>query len=69
MYLLHSLIVPFLRFGEVITGGPHFALTSDALKKVLTGQASYEVLQSVFHAVLFSKLDVKILNIIPVAHF
>ncbi|CAM8926915.1 hypothetical protein QQ045_021418 [Rhodiola kirilowii] len=47
-----SLVVPFLRFGEVITGGPHFALTSDALRKVVTGQASYEVLQSVLHALL-----------------
>ncbi|KAI3464250.1 hypothetical protein Pfo_020913 [Paulownia fortunei] len=47
-----SLMVPFLRFGEFITGGPHFPLTSDAFKKVLTGQASQEVLQSIFHALL-----------------
>uniref|UniRef100_A0A5B7C6B4 DUF2062 domain-containing protein n=1 Tax=Davidia involucrata TaxID=16924 RepID=A0A5B7C6B4_DAVIN len=47
-----SLVVPFLRFGEVISGGPHFPLTSDALKKVLTGHASREVLQSIFHALL-----------------
>ncbi|KAG8378562.1 hypothetical protein BUALT_Bualt08G0149800 [Buddleja alternifolia] len=47
-----SLVVPFLRFGEFITGGPHFPLNSDAFKKVLTGQASYEVLQSIFHALL-----------------
>lgn len=46
-----SLIVPFLRFGEVISGGPHFPLTSDALKKVLTGHASREVMLSVAHAV------------------
>lgn len=46
-----SLVVPFLRFGEVIFGGPHFPLTSDALKKVLTGQASHEVILSVVHAV------------------
>ncbi|KAF9587129.1 hypothetical protein IFM89_039646 [Coptis chinensis] len=39
-----SLVVPFLRFGEVISGGTHFPLTSDAFKKVLTGQASREVL-------------------------
>lgn len=26
-----SLVVPFLRLGEVITGGDHFSLTSDAL--------------------------------------
>ncbi|XXG60606.1 hypothetical protein AAC387_Pa04g2470 [Persea americana] len=45
-----SLVVPFLRFGEVISGGPHFPLTSDALKKVVTGQASREVLFSIFHA-------------------
>ncbi|RWR90297.1 Zinc finger, RING-type [Cinnamomum micranthum f. kanehirae] len=47
-----SLVVPFLRFGEVISGGPHFPLTSDALKKVVTGQASREVLFSIFHALL-----------------
>lgn len=47
-----SLVVPFLRLGEVISGGPHFSLTSDALKKVLTGQASREVLVSVCHALL-----------------
>ncbi|XP_073146804.1 uncharacterized protein [Henckelia pumila] len=47
-----SLVFPFLRFGEIITGGPQFALTSDAFKKVLTGQASNEVLQSIFHALL-----------------
>ncbi|KAG9137374.1 hypothetical protein Leryth_017711 [Lithospermum erythrorhizon] len=46
-----SLIIPFLRFGELISGGPHFPLTSDAFKKVLTGQASWEVLHSIFHAV------------------
>ncbi|XP_052202923.1 uncharacterized protein LOC127808429 [Diospyros lotus] len=46
-----SLVVPFLRLGEVISGGSHFPLTSDALKKVLTGQASREVLQSIWHAV------------------
>lgn len=47
-----SLMIPFLRFGEFITGGPHFPLTSDALKKVFAGQASWEVLQSIFHALL-----------------
>nr|ACU14876.1 unknown [Glycine max] len=47
-----SLVVPFLRLGEVISGGSHFPLTSDALKKVLTGQASREVLLSVAHALL-----------------
>ncbi|KAE9620927.1 hypothetical protein Lal_00019030 [Lupinus albus] len=47
-----SLVVPFLRCGEVITAGPHFPLTSDALKKILAGQASREVLLSVAHALL-----------------
>ncbi|KAG6780432.1 hypothetical protein POTOM_013290 [Populus tomentosa] len=46
-----SLVVPFLRFGEVMSGGPPFPLTSDALKKVLTGQASREVILSIAHAV------------------
>ena len=41
----------FLRFGEFIMGGSHFPLTSDALKKVFTGQASREVLLSIAHAV------------------
>ncbi|KAE9454938.1 hypothetical protein C3L33_13156, partial [Rhododendron williamsianum] len=47
-----SLVVPFLRLGEVISGGPHFPLTSDALKKVLTGQASREILYSILNALL-----------------
>ncbi|KAH6763893.1 E3 ubiquitin-protein ligase [Perilla frutescens var. hirtella] len=47
-----SLMIPFLRFGEFVTGGPHFPLSSDALKKVFTGQASWEVLQSILHALL-----------------
>jgi hypothetical protein len=47
-----SLMIPFLRLGEVISCGPHFPLTSDALKKLLTGKASWEVLQSVLHALL-----------------
>ncbi|KAK7322363.1 hypothetical protein VNO77_25742 [Canavalia gladiata] len=47
-----SLVVPFLRFGEFIFGGSHFPLTSDALKKVLTGQASREVILSVAHALI-----------------
>ncbi|XP_068653140.1 uncharacterized protein [Aristolochia californica] len=49
-----SLVVPFLRFGEFISGGPHFPLTADALKKVVTGQASREVLLGVVHALLGS---------------
>ncbi|WCJ34993.1 hypothetical protein M5689_016265 [Euphorbia peplus] len=47
-----SLMIPFLRFGEFITGGPHFPLTTDALKKVLTGKASDEVLLSIAHALM-----------------
>ncbi|BAS91868.1 uncharacterized protein [Oryza sativa Japonica Group] len=47
-----SLIVPFLRFGEVITGSGHFPLTSDAFKKVITGQASKDVMLSIVHAML-----------------
>lgn len=44
-------MIPFLRLGEYVSGGPHFTLTSDALKKVLTGNASWEVLLSIYHAV------------------
>lgn len=51
LILLFSLVVPFLRFGEDISGSNHFPLTSDALRKVVTGQASREVLLSIFHAV------------------
>lgn len=47
-----SLMIPFLRLGELISGGPHFPLTTDTLKKVLTGHASREVLLGVFHALL-----------------
>ncbi|KAK8677725.1 hypothetical protein V6N13_143248 [Hibiscus sabdariffa] len=47
-----SLVVPFLRFGEVLSGGPHFPLTSDALKKVLSDQASSELLFSIARALL-----------------
>lgn len=47
-----SLVVPFLRLGEVVSGGPHFPLTSDALNKVLTGQASREILYSILNALL-----------------
>ncbi|KAL3324500.1 hypothetical protein AABB24_038572 [Solanum stoloniferum] len=47
-----SLVIPFLRLGEYVSGGPHFALTSDALKKVFTGKASWEVLLSIYHALL-----------------
>ncbi|KAL8110126.1 uncharacterized protein LOC141673076 [Apium graveolens] len=47
-----SLIIPFLRLGEFLTGGDHFPLTSDALKMIFKGQASQEILQSVFRAML-----------------
>lgn len=47
-----SLVIPFLRLGESICGGPRFPLTSDAMKKVLTGHASREVLLSIAHALL-----------------
>lgn len=47
-----SLVIPFLRLGEIICGGPRFPLTPNALKKVVTGQASLEVLLAVAHAVI-----------------
>ncbi|KAF8048729.1 hypothetical protein N665_2422s0001 [Sinapis alba] len=47
-----ALVVPFLRLGEKVTVGPHFPLTSDALKKVFTGQASHEVFLSIGNALL-----------------
>ncbi|KVH99366.1 uncharacterized protein LOC112514425 [Cynara cardunculus var. scolymus] len=47
-----SLMIVFLRFGEFLTGGAHFPLTSDALKKVLTGKGSKEILLSVVRAML-----------------
>ncbi|XP_020087854.1 uncharacterized protein LOC109709897 [Ananas comosus] len=47
-----SLVIPFLRLGEAISHGPHFPLTSDALRKVVFGEASREVLVAVFHALL-----------------
>lgn len=47
-----SLLIPFLRLGEAITGSPHFPLTADALKQVLTGHATHEILLSIFHALL-----------------
>ncbi|KAJ0785611.1 hypothetical protein HanOQP8_Chr02g0045141 [Helianthus annuus] len=46
-----SLMVVFLRFGEFVTGGAHFPLTTDALKKVLTGEASTEIFRSILNAV------------------
>ncbi|XP_064960302.1 uncharacterized protein LOC135610131 isoform X1 [Musa acuminata AAA Group] len=45
-----SMVIPFLRLGELITGGRHFPLTSDALSKVVSGQASQGVLIAILHA-------------------
>uniref|UniRef100_A0ACD5TZJ0 Uncharacterized protein n=2 Tax=Avena sativa TaxID=4498 RepID=A0ACD5TZJ0_AVESA len=47
-----SLIIPFLRLGEALTGSPPFPLTSDAFKMVITGHASKDVLLSIGHAIL-----------------
>ncbi|XP_062230484.1 uncharacterized protein LOC133928253 [Phragmites australis] len=47
-----SLIIPFLRLGEAVTGSAHFPLTADALKNVLTGHASKDVLLSIVRAML-----------------
>ncbi|KAJ4775731.1 E3 ubiquitin-protein ligase [Rhynchospora pubera] len=47
-----SLVIPFLRLGESISGGSHFPLTKDALKLVATGEASSEVLLAVLHALV-----------------
>ncbi|GJZ30037.1 hypothetical protein Tco_0575084 [Tanacetum coccineum] len=44
------LMIVFLRFGEFLTGGDHFPLTTDALKKVLTGKGSTEILLSIARA-------------------
>ncbi|XP_078447562.1 uncharacterized protein LOC144716314 isoform X2 [Wolffia australiana] len=47
-----SMVIPFLRFGEFISGGPHLSLNKDALMRILTFHASTEILLSVFHALL-----------------
>eukprot|EP00252_Welwitschia_mirabilis_P015867 TRINITY_DN35254_c0_g1_i1.p1 TRINITY_DN35254_c0_g1~~TRINITY_DN35254_c0_g1_i1.p1 ORF type:complete len:179 (-),score=21.91 TRINITY_DN35254_c0_g1_i1:253-789(-) len=46
-----SLVLPFLRLGEFISGGDHFPLSTDALKKVITGHASHEVFLGIIHAI------------------
>lgn len=56
-------MIVFLRFGEFIMGGGHFPLTSDALKKVLTGEASMEIFRSLLHAVCC------IFTILPLQNF
>jgi hypothetical protein len=50
-YIFLSLIIPFLRLGEALTGSDPFPLTSDAFKMVITGHASKEVLLSIVRAV------------------
>jgi hypothetical protein len=50
-YIFLSLIIPFLRLGEALTGSDPFPLTSDAFKMVITGHASKDVLLSILHAV------------------
>ncbi|KAL4301749.1 hypothetical protein GQ457_10G015610 [Hibiscus cannabinus] len=52
LQILKNLMVPFLRLGETLTGGEPFELTSDALNKVITGQASSELLFSIARALL-----------------
>nr|XP_043606880.1 uncharacterized protein LOC122578895 [Erigeron canadensis] len=47
-----SLMIVFLRFGEFLTGGDHFPLSADALKKMLTGKGSIEILLSIARALL-----------------
>lgn len=48
-----SLIVPFLRFGEwIINSEQHFELSSDAFKKIVTGQATRDLFYGVLHVVL-----------------
>jgi hypothetical protein len=45
-----SLVVPFLRLGEKVVGGKHLLLSKDAFWRVLTFQASWDVVQGIFHA-------------------
>lgn len=59
-------MIVFLRFGEFLTGGDHFSLTSDALKKVLTGKASIEILLSIVRAVCQTWITQH--NLIPLEH-
>ncbi|XP_071694543.1 uncharacterized protein [Rutidosis leptorrhynchoides] len=47
-----SLIIVFLRFGEFLTCGDHFPLNSDALKMILAGNGSKEILVSIVRALL-----------------
>lgn len=47
-----SLIVPFIRLGETVTGSSPLPISTDALWQAITGQASLRILLSLFHAVL-----------------
>ncbi|KAJ3681432.1 hypothetical protein LUZ60_015921 [Juncus effusus] len=47
-----SLVIPFLRLGEGLSGGAQFPLSKDAFKLIITGQASSELLFAVFNALL-----------------
>ncbi|KAJ7556804.1 hypothetical protein O6H91_05G099700 [Diphasiastrum complanatum] len=47
-----SLILPFLQFGEWMTGSEHLLLSTDVLGKALTLQAPHEVLLGISHAFL-----------------
>ena len=57
LFVFSSLLIPFLWFGEFISGGSHFPLTADAMKKILTFQASKQVLIGAFHAVRHKSPD------------
>eukprot|EP00249_Psilotum_nudum_P007031 c20258_g1_i1 orf=141-701(+) len=47
-----SMIVPFLRIGEWIVSGEHFEFSPDALKEIVTGRGSLDLLLGIFHAIL-----------------
>eukprot|EP01018_Ginkgo_biloba_P013160 Gb_21067 [translate_table: standard] len=47
-----GLLVPFLRLGEWASGGEHFLLTSDALWKLLSGQANHAIVYGLLHALI-----------------
>ncbi|MFS8021936.1 hypothetical protein Hanom_Chr16g01433341 [Helianthus anomalus] len=58
----YSLIIVFLQFSEFITGEAHFPLTADALKKVLTGKESNEILLSIVYTVCTTWLISKLID-------
>lgn len=45
------MMVPFMRIGELITGGDHFVFTPAGLWEVLKGRHSRELMFGVLHAV------------------